>query len=144
MSIPIIGKLIDTVVGLFAMDQESKNIIKQQRAQALIDKDRRKHELQAAIEQAAIDRTKRKDDTEANYDLIAQENARNSSIDEIMIFWVLCIVSLMFIPNMQPYVISGFGALDKHVPLWFQLVFVGGFISKLGLRFLFTGRTLFK
>lgn len=81
--------------------------------------------------------------TEANYDSIAQDISRHSIVDELMIFWLLCLVTLMFIPPLQPFVITGFTALSASTPAWFQLCFVGAFISKLGLRFLFSGRALF-
>lgn len=106
------------------------------------DKARRKDELEDAKHLAQVERVKRGDITERDYDQIAQENARNSLMDEIMIVWVLMIVTLLFIPATAPYAIAGFAALNS-VPLWFQLIVVGGFISKLGLRFLFSGRSLF-
>ncbi len=103
---------------------------------------RRTHELKEARHTADVERVKRGDKTEMDYDRVAQENARNSIADELMIAWVLTIVTLLFIPGTSETAIDGFKALEK-VPTWFQLVVVGGFISKLGLRFLFSGRSLF-
>jgi len=143
LPIPIIGSLVDSVVGYFTMSKEAKNKIKSIKETAKVNKVKRADDLIAAKEQAQIDKTIRNDNAETGYDLIALENAKVSFFDELMIGWVLCIITMIFIPSMQPYVINGFKALDEHVPTWFQLVFVGGFISKLGLRFLFSGRTLF-
>jgi hypothetical protein len=105
-------------------------------------KSRRTHELAEAKHSAQVDRVKRNDNTEMDYDRIAQENAKVSIVDELMITWVLCIVTLLFIPGTSEEALAGFKALEQ-VPVWFQLIVVGGFISKLGLRFLFSGRTLF-
>jgi len=141
--IPIIGNLIDNVFGFFTMSKTAKIKRRELKDTAKISAQRRDQELTQAKHNAKVDRIKRADNAETSYDRIAQENARETYIDEILIIWVLTIVTLMFIPDMQPYVIKGFKALDEHVPVWFQLVFVGCFISKLGLRFLFKGRTLF-
>jgi hypothetical protein len=106
------------------------------------NKSRRTHELEEAKHTAKVDRLKRNDNTEMDYDRIAQENAKVSIVDELMITWVLTIVTLLFIPATSEDALAGFKALEQ-VPTWFQLIVVGGFISKLGLRFLFSGRTLF-
>lgn len=143
LPIPILGSIIDNVFGYFTMSKTKKEELKQIKEKSKVNSLRLKDELNVAKERAKIERVARNDNIESNYDMIAQENARNSIVDEVMIFWVLCIITLIFIPDMQPYVISGFKALEDHVPVWFQTVFVGAFISKLGLRFLFSGRTLF-
>jgi hypothetical protein len=103
---------------------------------------RRTQELEEAKHVAKVDKVKRGDVAEADYDRIAQENARNSIVDELMILWTLTVVTLLFIPYTAPTAIAGFKALEE-APVWFQLIVVGGFISKLGLRFLFSGRSLF-
>ncbi len=76
-----------------------------------------------------------------DYDRVAQENAKNSIADDLMIIWVLGIVTLLFIPEYSELAKKGFTSLGE-VPIWFQLIVIGGFISKLGLRFLFSGRSL--
>lgn len=143
MKIPIISKLIEKIFDFFTLDKQTKLKLKERKQQAKIRERELEAELKEAKEMAAIERVKNLDATEAKYDIIAQENARNSLIDEIMVLWVLTIVTLIFVPSMQAYVIDGFKALAEYVPVWFQLVFVGAFISKLGLRFLFANRGLF-
>jgi len=106
------------------------------------DKQTNKHEISMAKHNARVDKIKRGDAAETNYDLLALQNAASSCIDEIMILWTLGIVTLLFIPATTDVAAQGFVALG-NAPTWFQLVFVGGFISKLGLRFLFNGRALF-
>ncbi len=107
------------------------------------NKSRRLHEFEEAKHLAKVDRIKRGDVAEMDYDRLAQENAKNSIIDEIMIAWVLVLVTLLFIPATAPYAITGFTVLSAETPVFFQTIFVGIFVSKLGLRFLFSGRTLF-
>lgn len=143
LPIPIIGSLIDSVVNYFTLSKQKRLKLKALKQQAVIAAQERKDKLTEAKETAAIKRVQSQDQNIADYDRIAQENARTSIIDEIMIVWVLSIVTMIFVPSMQPYVIEGFKSLEEHVPIWFQLVFIGCFIAKLGLRFLFSTRRLF-
>lgn len=101
-----------------------------------------KHELQMARHNAKIERIARGDSAETDYDLLVLQNAASTIMDEIMILWLLAVVTCLFIPSLAPYALAGFTQLQA-VPVWFQTIFVGAFISKLGLRFLFSGRTLF-
>ena len=101
-----------------------------------------KHDLLMAKHNARVARIERGDNAETDYDLIVLQNAASSIVDELMICWVLGVVTLLFIPAYSATAALGFVALAK-VPVWFQTIFVGAFISKLGLRFLFSGRTLF-
>lgn len=128
----LLGPIVNTVGGYFTARQK-----------ASANKAQRKDDLLAAKHQAQVDRIARGDVIEADYDRIAQENARSSIVDELMILWVFTIVTLLFIPAAAPYAITGFEVLSTQVPIFFQTVFVGTFISKLGLRFLFSGRSLF-
>lgn len=84
----------------------------------------------------------RGDIIESDYDKIVLEQSKNTLADELMIVWILGLITTLFIPDLAPYAKEGFNNLAE-VPVYIQLVFVGAFISKLGLRFLFTGRTLF-
>lgn len=106
------------------------------------NKARRTHELEEARHQSTVDKVKRDDKTEMDYDRMAQENARNSIMDEVMIIWVLTIVSLLFFDGTKETAQAGFKAL-ADVPMWFQMVVLGGFISKLGLRFMFANTNKF-
>lgn len=101
-----------------------------------------KHNLLMAKHNARVARIERGDNAETDYDLIVLQNAASTIMDELMIAWVLVIVTLLFIPATSATAALGFIAL-AGVPVWFQLIFVGAFISKLGLRFLFSGRQLF-
>lgn len=131
MNLPFISTIFEGIVDIFKNRQEIK--AKQQE---------REDTLEQVKFEAEVERIKRGDQIEADYDLKAQDNAQHSVIDEVMILWVLAVVTCLFIPALAPYAISGFAAL-AGVPVWFQTVFVGCFIAKLGLRFLFSGRTLF-
>jgi hypothetical protein len=96
---------------------------------------------------AKIERVKRGDKAETDYDMQVLQNSISSIADELMIIWVLAIVTLLFIPvsvcaTCSVGAVAGFTVLAT-VPTWFQLLVVGAFISKLGLRFLFSGRNLF-
>lgn len=103
-------------------------------------------EYQFKIEEAKFKaqaaRIERGDLIESDYDKIVLEQAKTSLADELMIIWILGLVTTLFIPDLAPYAKEGFKNLEE-VPVYIQLVFVGAFISKLGLRFLFSGRTLF-
>lgn len=101
----------------------------------------RKDELELLKHKAKIARIERGDNTERDYDLVVLQNAASTIIDEVMIIWTLSIVTCLFIPSLAPYALEGFKQLEQ-VPMWFSLIVVGAFISKLGLRFLFSGRTL--
>lgn len=131
MNIPILTPIINAVGSYFENRQNIK-----------ADEKKREDELVMAQHQAKVERIKRGDTVEADYDLAVLEASKHSFIDEAMIIWVLAVVTCLFIPALAPYAIAGFAALQQ-VPLWFQTVFVGCFIAKLGLRFLFSGRTLF-
>lgn len=99
-------------------------------------------QLKQAQFEADAARIARGDTIESDYDKLVLQQSMSTIIDEIMIMWVLGIVTCLFIPSLAPYAVAGFVQLET-VPLWFQLIFVGCFIAKLGLRFLFSGRTLF-
>lgn len=119
-----IGKLVEGVGNYFTTKQSNK------------------HNLLMAKHNAKVARIERGDKAETDYDLIVLQNAASTIIDELMIAWVLVIVTLLFIPSTSAVAAAGFIALG-NAPIWFQTVFVGAFISKLGLRFLFSGRQLF-
>ena len=127
----LLSPLVDGIGGYF---KEKQQIKAKQRE--------RKDELELLKHQASIERVKQGDLTERDYDLLVLKQSASTIIDEIMIIWVLTLVTCLFIPTLAPYAIAGFTALGT-VPVYFQLIFVGTFIAKLGLRFLFSGRTLF-
>lgn len=141
MNISLIGGLFSGVINYFTMDKKDRNAIKATKVANAAAQALRSDELDQAKHSAAVSRITNTDKTIADYDLIAQENARHSIVDDILVFWVIGVVSLMFVPDMQPYMIKGFDALNK-APVWFQTLIVGSFISKLGLRFLFSPRKL--
>jgi len=143
MGIPIIGSLINGVINYFTLSKTAKNKIQLIKEQAKIDDVKRDQELKQSEHNAKVKRLAQNDSVEANYDLTALKQSSLTFIDEFMILWVFTIISLLFIPSLQHYAIDGFIAMQKYVPVWFQVVFVGSFISKLGLRFLFSKRTLF-
>ena len=105
-------------------------------------KEQRKDELAQAKHQAQVERIKDKHKATTDYDLQVLENSKTTVMDEVLIFWVMALVSMCFFPVTAAWASAGFATLAT-LPLWFQLIVVGSFISKLGLRFLFTGRSLF-
>ena len=119
-----IGKVVEGVGNYFVTKQDNK------------------HNLLMAKHAARVTRIERGDQAEADYDLIVLQNAASTIIDEVMILWILGLVTLLFLPAYSATAALGFVALAS-VPVWFQTIFVGAFISKLGLRFLFSGRQLF-
>ncbi len=131
MYIPLVSSVIDAAKDYFVTKQTIKAKEKE-----------REDALHEAVHTAKVERIKRGDNTEADYDLEVLKQSQHTFIDELMILWVLAIVTSLFIPPLAPYAVAGFAALQQ-VPVWFQLVFTGCFIAKLGLRFLFSGRTLF-
>lgn len=126
----LLSPLVSTIGGYFKDKQKNK-----------ADKSKRKDELTQAKHEASVERIKRGDKAEADYDRIAQQAKKNTMMDEILILWTLVIVTLLFIPATAPIATAGFVALGT-APVWFQLIFIGCYISTLGLRFLFSGRTL--
>ena len=129
--IPIIDSLVKGVGNYFTDKQQFK-----------ADEKIRRDEILLAKQTAKLEAVRRGDHIESDYDLLVLEASKSTWIDEVMIIWMLSVVSSLFIPSLAPYAIAGFAGLEA-APLWFSTVFVGCFISKLGLRFLFSGRTLF-
>lgn len=123
--------IVEGIGGYFSKGQEIK-----------ANREKRTDELEQTKHLAEIERIKRGDVAESDYDLMAMEASKATFIDEIMVLWMLAVVTALFIPTISATALLGFAALEQ-VPLWFQTVFVGCFIAKLGLRFLFSGRTLF-
>ena len=140
--ITIISDLINGVKDYFMLDKETRAQQRKDDAKYRANERERADRLKEAQALAEVARIERGDVTERDYDMQAQRNAEKTIIDDIMIFWVLGVVTCLFIPALAPYAIAGFAAL-AGVPYWFQVIFVGCFIAKLGLRFLFSGRTLF-
>jgi hypothetical protein len=129
--------IVSQAIGYFALSKEGKIDAKKIKAQSVAKKQERDDELESARHAAKIKKMARDDKTESDYDLMALENARTSIMDEVMITYILVIVAMIFIPSTQQTVIDGFKALTEHTPVWFSTIFVGAFISKLGLRFMF-------
>ena len=120
-----IGKIVDGVGSYFT------------------DKQKFKAEITLAKHTAKVARIERGDATERDYDMQVLQNAATTIMDEVLIVWVLVIVSMLFwSPATAAIAIAGFTALST-APVFFQIIFVGIFVSKLGLRFMFTGRNLF-
>lgn len=66
-----------------------------------------------------------------DYDMQVLLNRAKSVMDEFIIFSVVGVVGLHFIPGTQEYMEPGWEALDK-APLWFQLSAVIVVVSTLG------------
>lgn len=129
--IPIIDSLVKGIGSYFTERQRIKS-----------DEKTRKDEILLAKQTAKLEQIKRGDIVEADYDNLVLEASKSTIIDEVMVIWVLGVMTCLFIPELAPYAIQGFANLAL-VPTWFSLLVIGCFIAKLGLRFLFSGRTIF-
>lgn len=95
----------------------------------------RKDELIMAKHQAQVARIANGDKVEADYDKTALQNMATTFKDEFLMIWTVGVVTCLFIPTLQETALAGFVALAT-VPIWFQVAFVGLYISTFGLRFL--------
>tara|TARA_R110001632_G_scaffold55327_1_gene135493 strand:+ start:52 stop:426 length:375 start_codon:yes stop_codon:yes gene_type:complete len=70
---------------------------------------------------------------EIDYDLEAIKGSKDSWKDEAWTILFIIIISMCFIPPLQPYVERGFYALSI-TPSWFQYAMYGAIASSFGLR----------
>ena len=70
---------------------------------------------------------------EIDYDLEAIKRSKDSWKDEAWTILFIIIISMCFIPPLQPYVERGFHALSI-TPSWFQYAMYGAIASSFGLR----------
>lgn len=88
-------------------------------------------QLKEATNNALIQRVQTADDYDFALDLKAMENRKDSKMDDFLIaFWVV-VISLHFVPAMQPYMLGGWDALSR-APTWFQIGVVIIMITTMG------------
>lgn len=71
---------------------------------------------------------------EVDYNSLAQQGMVGSIKDEVLMFWTLGLVTMHFIPSMQPYLQAGWNALANVAPDWFGYCFVGMYVAVYGLK----------
>ena len=116
---PIIGAAIKVVGGIANNYLERKKI----ESKGKID-----------IAKARIEQAKTRTEGDIKYDQTAAEGMKQSCKDE---FWTLifgAIVIACFIPDLAPYVKSGFGILKTDTPEWFKWAMCGSIAASFGLR----------
>jgi hypothetical protein len=69
-----------------------------------------------------------------DYNVAAQKGMAASIKDEFLTVWITTLVSLHFVPSMQPYLEKGWDALKMSAPDWFGYCFVGMWVAVFGLK----------
>ena len=83
--------------------------------------------------QAKADRLKREAEMDYDLDKIAMQNMDKSWKDELILLIWLTPVVMSFIPDLQPYVATGFASLAL-VPDWYMYILVGMIVVVYGMR----------
>lgn len=100
-----------------------------------------KVESKTRLDQAKVDAsiTKVQKDADAfnDIDLITIKNQVHTWTDEYFKLVFTLPLILMFIPPLQPYIISGFEAFNTNTPDWYKYIIYGIAISELGMRRIF-------
>ena len=71
---------------------------------------------------------------EVDYNSLALQGMAASIKDEVVMVWMLTLVSMHFYPPMQPYLEHGWNMLANVAPDWFGYCFVGMFVAIYGLK----------
>lgn len=79
--------------------------------------------LQAQIQAGQID-----------YNVAAQQGMAASIKDELVTIWMLTMMTLNFVPSMQPYMEKGWEFMQRATPDWFAWAFVGMIVAIFGLK----------
>lgn len=122
----IIGSLGSAIVGGIRDYFKGKQEIKKVELEA--DK-----MLIMAEAQAKADRLKREAEMDYDLDKIAMQNMDKSWKDELILLIWLTPVVMSFIPDLQPYVATGFASLAL-VPDWYMYILVGMIVVVYGMR----------
>lgn len=97
-----------------------------------------KTQLKVAKLEAAAERERTQAQNDNDYDLAALNNRRSSYMDEIIVLTFLGLYIAHFVPDLQPYMSSGWAAMGYDgVPWYFEFIIVGISVSTLGLMRLF-------
>lgn len=69
-----------------------------------------------------------------DYNVWAQRAGETSWKDEWLTLWTTGVVTALFFPQTQGYVIKGLVALNTSTPEWFAYCFVGMYVAVFGLK----------
>ena len=69
-----------------------------------------------------------------DYNVWAQRASQTSWKDEWLTIWTTGVVTALFFPQTQGYVINGFVALNTSTPEWFAWCFMGMYVAVYGLK----------
>lgn len=93
--------------------------------------------LDEAKVEAKVIKQQKDADAFNDIDLITVKNQIHTWTDEYFKVVFTLPLILMFIPPLQPYIISGFTAFSEHTPDWYKYIIYGIAVSELGLRRIF-------
>lgn len=68
------------------------------------------------------------------YNVAAQQGMAASIKDELLTIWFITMMSLNFIPSMQPYMKEGWSFMQAYTPDWFAWCFCGIVVAVFGLK----------
>ena len=71
---------------------------------------------------------------EIDYNTWAQKAGMASWKDEWLTIWTTGVVTALFFPQTQDYVINGMMCLDQYMPDWFAWCFCGMYVAVFGLK----------
>lgn len=69
-----------------------------------------------------------------DYNTAAQKGMAASIKDEILTIWFITIMTMNFIPSMQPYMEEGWRFMKANTPDWFAFCFIGIVVATFGLK----------
>lgn len=128
--------ITDVVTGIFSVvadpikEWQKRETLKVEQQDKQLE---RQHELNLKKADAGIELAKQGIQIEANWDNIAQNNMQYTWKDEYLVIIFTIPLILAFIPDMQPYVKSGFEAI-KTTPEWYRYSVMGIVMATFGLR----------
>ncbi len=118
----------------------SEPIAEWQRRKTLVEVNKAKaqeqeHEVRLKKIDVATELAKQGIKVEADWDARAQEEMKNSWKDEWFVILFSIPLIAAFFPDLQEYVLRGFGVLDE-TPEWYMMLVVGIVAATFGLRWL--------
>lgn len=94
--------------------------------------------LKIAKFNAQAKRLENQEQNDSDYDQTVLNNRRETLMDELIIIVFLGLFLCHFVPDLQPYMAKGWGAMGYDgAPWYFEFVIVGIAVSTLGLMRLF-------
>lgn len=112
---------------------ETRKATKQARMELEIKKLEAKARLEIARAEADIAVQTKRAQMEADWEMEAAQQARTSWKDEYWTVFLSIPLFMMFVPVLQPFVITGFAGLAQ-VPLWYQASVMAAISFAFGIR----------